>query len=385
MGNTRFASLLMILVVGGVSACQDDPAVVPDPDASSSFAISTTNATGMGPFLLELPREEGEPSLRGCAQAVNDEGFIAGWHVIDLWWASAIINAATVWDRQGKPLPWSPWHNGDQDLLVLDMNNRGQVLVRGNWWVADEVTVFGPDGHSEHPIQPGYYEHLKDNPIRMNRTGSVMATFQLDSEFCRFDPCPAFSWIAVTGRGKLTPPEDPSRQPPGFLPEADCEGEAIDDNGAVFGRCYGAESAHYRWVTGNDPTPFPAGADDLADVWIHDVNRYGELLGKNSAGAIYWSPSTGRIQIPLPPGVSRLEPVAINDRGVVLLASDYNERDIIPARTVAWWTRSGSTKVVPRNGWPIMAAFDINNQGVIVGCVGGDGEKELVPAYWRTQ
>jgi hypothetical protein len=38
----------MILVVGGISACQDDPAIVPDPDASSSLAISTTNATGMG-------------------------------------------------------------------------------------------------------------------------------------------------------------------------------------------------------------------------------------------------------------------------------------------------------------------------------------------------
>ena len=108
MYNTRFTTLLVILAAAGTIACEDDPAVVTDPDVSSSFAISTTNATGMGPFLLEMPRDEGEPSLRGCAQAVNDEGFIAGWHVIDLWWASAFINAATVWIARASPFPGLP-------------------------------------------------------------------------------------------------------------------------------------------------------------------------------------------------------------------------------------------------------------------------------------
>jgi hypothetical protein len=215
-----------------------------------------------------------------------------------------------------------------------------------------------------------------------------MATYDRDDSCDQNPPCPAAIWIEVTGRGKMVPPEDPAKLIyPGHLPEADCQGEAIDDAGAVYGLCFvlSRNRYHYRWVTGDDPTLFPSGTDQLGDVWIHDVNRYGELVGRASAGAVYWSAITGRIQIPLPPGVSRLDPVGINDRGVVLLSSDYREGETKAASTIAYWTRTGGTKVLPRNGWQDVQVHDINNRGVIVGCVGGDGSKELVPAYWRIQ
>lgn len=82
----------------------------------------------------------------------------------------------------------------------------------------------------------------------------------------------------------------------------------------------------------------------------------------------------------------RQKPVAINDRGVVLLSSNYTEGLTQPATTVAYWTLTSGTVVLPKGKWPVAAVHDINNQGVIVGCVSGDGEKkELVPAYWRIQ
>jgi hypothetical protein len=162
-------------------------------------------------------------------------------------------------------------------------------------------------------------------------------------------------------------------------------GEAIDDLGRVYGRCsVNGRAIHYRWSTASNPVKLPdAEPAHLADVRIHDVNRYGELAGESPSGAVYWSASTGRIEIPRPPGVSRLEPVGINDRGVILLSSDYYEGEINPSETIAYWTRAGGTIVLEKGGWPEVSVQDINNRGVIAGCVGGDGGKALQPAYWR--
>jgi hypothetical protein len=244
------------------------------------------------------------------------------------------------------------------------------------------VKLHAPDGSYTTPLSPVY--DFVAGPIRLDRTGNIMATYSRDDTCHQIPPCPAENWIDVTGRGKLVPPETPSYSPD-FLPEADCNGEAIDDHGAVYGRCYRARSPHYRWVTGNDPTAFPSGTDNLGDVWIHEVNRYGELVGRTSAGPVYWSANTGRIQIPPAPGVGRLDPVSINDHGVVLLSSDYTEGVTKAASTIAYWTRTGGMKILPRKAWPSVQVHDINNRGTIVGCVGGEGKRQLVPAYWQIQ
>lgn len=193
MCNRRFASLLGILVVGGVSACQDDPAVVPDPAASASVAISTTNATGMGPFLLEMPRDGGEPALRGCAEAVNDEGMISGWTVVGVpGQGGSTINALTVWDRKFRPtLPG--WSIPTQEFAVVDMNNRGQVLALVGdpaFALPDDVLLIDPDGTVETPVP--YYSFgsfLSVYPIRMDRAGNVMVSYLRSDCLSTPDPC----------------------------------------------------------------------------------------------------------------------------------------------------------------------------------------------------
>jgi hypothetical protein len=213
----------------------------------------------------------------------------------------------------------------------------------------------------------------------MDRSGNVMVSYLRNDCLSTPDPCTEeVAWIEVTGRGKLEPPHE---DPWAYVP-SECLGESIDDSGTVYGRCYveGGEQRHFRWINGYGPELFPLDGDDFADMGISDVNRYGEVVG----GTIYWSPSTGRIQIPQLPKIS-LYSIGINDRGVVLLSGEYWDGINRPSPRVGYWTRSGGTKVLPRNGWPHVEVRDINNQGVIVGCVGGDGNKGLVPAYWRVQ
>ena len=388
MYNTRFTTLLVILAAAGTIACEDDPAVVTDPDVSSSFAISTTNATGMGPFLLEMPRDEGEPSLRGCAQAVNDEGMISGWTVVGVpGQGGSTINALTVWDRKFKPtLPG--WSIPTLEFAVVDMNNRGQVLALVGdpaFALPDDVLLIDPDGTVETPV-PSYSfgSFLSVYPIRMDRAGNVMVSYLRNDCLSTPYPCTEeVAWIEVTGRGKLEPShEDPWGAWDG---PAECLGEAMDDNGTVYGQCYiEGNKVHFRWPSGYGPEVYPPNAIDLVNGGIVDVNRYGEVIGGDDLGAVFWSPSTGRVQIPQLPTIS-LYPIGLNDRGVVLLSGEYWDGTNRPSPRVGYWTRIGGTKVLPRNGWPHVEVHDINNQGVIVGCVGGDGSKELVPAYWRVQ
>jgi hypothetical protein len=303
---------------------------------------------------------------------VNNEGMISGWHVISVG-GGATIDVVARWDRTGKFIRSGAQGGYQERIWVIDMNDRGQILSRVRAGPHYEVRVENADG-SGFMMPQTYTREISHDPVRMNRAGDVMATYWLNPDCWYTESCPIED-ILTTHLGWLDPPFTPPGGAAGL-----CVGETIDDNRAVYGLCGGL---HYRWTTRDNAAPFPSGPDRLIDVWIHDINRYGELVGRTTAGPIFWSQATGRIQIPMPPGVTPLEPVAINDRGEVLLASDYREGSTQPAQTIAYWTKSSGTVVLPRKGWPIMAAHDINNQGVIVGCVGGDGGKELVPAYWR--
>jgi hypothetical protein len=211
----------------------------------------------------------------------------------------------------------------------------------------------------------------------MDRTGNVLVSY-LRSD-CLTDPNPCteeVAWIEVTGRGKL----EPSHADPwgAWDGPAECLGEAIDDNGNVYGRCYiEGEKVHFLWPNGNGPEVYPPNAVDIGEQ-ITAVNRYGE-----SVGEFYWSPSTGPVQLPRVSGVS-FSPIAMSDRGVVLLAGGYWD-GVHTVPWIAYWTLNGGITVLAKKGWPHVQVHDINNQGLIVGCVGGDGNKELVPAYWRIQ
>jgi hypothetical protein len=385
MLDTRFAALVVIGCTAGIAACQGDPAVATDADV---FAASITETAGAaGPFLLEIPHDP-EPSKLSCVTAVNNEGMMTGWHVVQIPGGSTTVEAVAVWNRTGKLI--RTWSIGSKPS-VIDINDRGQILTRDGEppysSFEENVFVSTPDGSSaEAPLPSSAATLLTNDPVRLNRLGHVMATYLLDPESCRYDPCPPFESIVSTGLGALKPPPDPSKQPPGLLPEADCRGEAIDDNGAVYGSCLvNGQRLHYRWITRDQPTVFPPKGDAIRYTRIHDVNRYGQLVAEAPGTGVFWSQATGRFFIPLPPGVIRQKPVAINDRGVVLLSSNYTEGLTQPATTVAYWTLTSGTVVLPKGKWPVAAVHDINNQGVIVGCVGGDGEKELVPAYWRIQ
>ena len=373
MYSKRIAALLVIGSVGMI-ACENDPAITKDLDDSASFAASTANG-GTGPFLLEMAGEP-EPALLGCAQAVNNEGMISGWNVIDIG-AGNTIERMALWNRAGEFVEFGSAGYG-AGIQVLGMNDRGQILSRVAGSGYPEVRVDNPDG-SIFVLTAGWGREAYQNyPVRMNRKGDVMATYWVDPEYCRSVGCPVDD-ILTTHLGWLAAPARPP-----WVPHSTCVGETIDHDGAVYGLCWGdGATRHYRWTARDNARQFPTGPDRLLGVWIHDINRYGELVGRTTAGPLFWSQTTGRIQIPMPPGVSRLEPVAINDRGEVLLSSDYVEGENRAAGTIGYWTRASGTVVLPRKGWPIVSVYDLNNQGVVVGCVGGDGNKELVPAYWR--
>jgi hypothetical protein len=226
---------------------------------------------------------------------VNNEGFFSGWYYED--------GGGTVlerWDRSGKLV--GTQGGPASHSWVLGMNDRGQVLggaggtdpyVDFNW-----VFIWNPDGSVSYPLPTGDVE--LQHAVRMNRTGNVMATYdrlRLSDE----PPWPPANYIFTSVLGELAPPPDPSRRPPAYTSEAECVGEAIDDLDRVYGRCsVNGEAVHYRWSTASDPVKLP-GAEpaQLADVRIHDVNRYGELAGESPSGAVYWSANTGRIEIPL--------------------------------------------------------------------------------------
>lgn len=381
MRITNSAILLAVMAMTGIVACADDPAVVPEAEETATLAVSPNTAGKWGPFPLEAPVDYG-PSKEACAQVVNNEGMFAGWFYANVT-PDAEAEAAAMWDRNGKVI--STWGT---DLLtwVVDVNDRGMILTRaGEPGFHNDpyyVTAMDRSGY-RFDLPGGFLVFLTDDPVRMNRSNHVMASYWSYMDEHQLPPVwPPMTYVWTTHLRALTPPADPTRNPP-FAPRADCTGEAIDDNGAVYGRCYvEGKLGHYRWVTADNPVPFPSGPDKLRDVRIHDVNRYGELVGESSSGAIFWSPSTGRIEIPRRAGVSRFEPVAINDRGVILVAEFYSEGKSLDSGTIAYWTRAGGTVYIPRI-WPIAVVQDMNNQGVIAGCVGGDGPNRMVPAYWK--
>lgn len=385
------AALLVMAGMAGIVACDEDPAAVPPGNESAAFAISF-EVSKARPVLLEVPHTP-EPSLEGCAQVVNNEGMFAGWFYDNLGWAPEYPSIAK-WNRSGKYFPW--WGSAGTSLTqagelapvtwVVDVNDRGSLLTRSTeplqYNSPRDIFVLGPDGTGMAPLPGGYLVFLTDDPVRMDGHGHVMATYW--SHFDEHDVPPVWppnTYILATHLGALDPPADPTRDRP-YAPLADCVGEAIDDDGAVYGRCeVEGKLGHYRWVTAGNPVPFPTGADKLRDVRIHDVNRYGEVVEATPNGAIFWSASTGRIDIPN--HTSRpFKPVALNDRGVVLLAEFYSEGESLRSGYIAYWTRASGKVVIPTI-WPTAVVHDINNQGVIAGCVGGDGPRRLTPAYWK--
>jgi hypothetical protein len=242
--------------------------------------------------------------------------------------------------------------------------------------------IWNADGSSSSPLPTGWVE--PQSPVRMNRLGVAMATY-IDVTWADAPPFRPMHYIVTSNFGTLVPPIDPGNRLPYNTPEAECLGEAIDDLGRVYGRCsIEGQTVHYRWTAKDNSTPIPGARKALADVAIHDVNRYGEIVGGSPSGIVYWSPAVGRIDIPVPADVPQLQPVAINDRGVVLLSSDYWEAEMaISAKAVAYWTRERGLVLLPRGGWSLVAVRDINNQGVIAGCVGRNA-MEFQAAYWRT-
>jgi hypothetical protein len=265
------------------------------------------------------------------------------------------------------------------------MNDRGQVLVLNGGtdpdWDSNWAWIWNADGSGTVPLPTGYLQYT--SAVRMNRLGVAVATYY-DVTWSDAPPFRPMHYIVTSNFGTLVPPIDPGNRLPYNTPEAECVGEAIDDAGRVYGRCsIEGRTVHYRWTTKDNPTPIPGAGKALADVWIRDANRYGEVVGTSPSGPIFWSPAVGRIDIPAPAGGGAVQPVAINDRGVVLLSSDYSRfEQASPAKTIAYWTRDRGTVLIPRGGWPLAAVRGINNQGVIAGCV-GDTDRWLKAASWR--
>ena len=372
-----------MLVVGIVlvsAGCERNPTsshVMGQPGMASLLA-----SAGSGPVLLET-LVEWDPSAppstygQGCAAGVNNEGLLAG--TIDI--GNGGTNAV-IWDRSEKIIAMEGGTGGYAQALTI--NDRGGVLIRNNEvdMHLDDRAFMGFFRIPNRTIELGFPTVWTNN--RGDQMGNYLRILEDEDR-----PNLPFHYIGIqyatsTQFQELMAPLDPARRQPGMsrTPRAECEAEALDDLGRVYGKCsVNRKDIKYRWTPTGTPVRIGS-AETGMDFAIDDVNRYGEIIGTTSAGApVYWSAATGKIEIPPPPGISGLKPVAINDRGTVLLSPFYlwGERQMGP--TIAYWTRNGGTVVIDKGPWLYAGANDLNNSGVIAGCVGNSGESW--PALWR--
>ena len=380
MYNTQLCVLAIAAVVGFASGCTEEPAPFLAPELAGSVVPSFAQASG--PMLLVNPYHgspDDPPPTSSCAHQVNNEGAFSGWYHEGS--GDVVVQR---WDRNGRATESTPGPSTSASW-PLDMNDRGQVLALAGGndpsQAADWLFIWNADGSGNLPLPAGHVEPT--TPVRMNRLGATMATY-VNPFWWVEPPFPPIHDIVTSNFGALALPRDPWNQFPYNTPEAECLGEAIDDLGRVYGRCsIEGQMVHYRWTTRDDATPIPGARRALADVWIRDVNRYGELVGSTPSGPVFWSPGAGLLTIPSPLGNQPLVPVAISDRAVVLLSSDHNEGEMAyPAKTIAFWTRERGLTLLPWGDWPFVAVRDINNQGIIAGCV-GTSRAELQAAWWR--
>jgi len=121
------------------------------------------------------------------------------------------------------------------------------------------------------------------------------------------------------------------------------------------------EPCHYNWVQiPNLPGWFAFGAA---------INSHGHVTGGLLSGGDYtrafvWTPETGTVEIPRPPGAIGMSAVDINDHGVVV--GQLQQPGVQPGYL---WDGQTMT-LIPMPDWAnVCLPYAINNQGQVVGMV----------------
>jgi hypothetical protein len=269
------------------------------------------------------------------------------------------------------------WKNGILEQLpgmrnveVIDVNRFGQVV--GVHMADFYPALWSAAGVVIDIASPG--DPQTTRPVGINNRGEVAATIPMRlTPETMFDPslrAGIFNTVDLHWRLLGWPDRQPEVQ------GVNCEAAAINEVGWVAGSCRAlpgdvpSNPWHpFIWKT-SEPTGIPI-PDRFWEARVVAMNRAGALAAttidlQGVSGAAFWSSQTGWIRIPIPPSFNMAEPRALNDYGELLL----NFRNGWLSVPAVWSRSNGLMLLGTGTSADRGAGVEINNEGVVVGCVG---------------
>jgi hypothetical protein len=159
--------------------------------------------------------------------------------------------------------------------------------------------------------------------------------------------------------------------PEGVVPGS---GRALNEAGEVAASMLGDPEEAMTWTPGSGLRRIDAGScDHGSKAWA--INGRGNIAGTcDDTGAFFWSPETGRIDIP---GDGAVRPAAINNRDQVVGTASGGDW----ARAFCWDREAGVRELAVFGAEDLSFACAINDRGWIAGGVGADGVTR--PVLWK--
>ena len=207
------------------------------------------------------------------------------------------------------------------------------------------------------PTDLGALGGKSSNARAINNHGQVVGTLTTANNDMR-----AFLWTATDGMTTLT-------GPPGSA--NGCEANAINDSGQIAGYCVfdsdgapdvdGAKAV--VWTNGQ-PTIFEVtGPNRIQEGYALSINDNGDVYGTSGDTAVVWNGSTRTVL-----GTGSTfgdDPGAVNDRGDAVGNVFFGHGRVYTLTTAGTYTETDLGAHT--------TAYDINDNGVVVGYAGGDG------------
>ncbi|SIO65629.1 probable extracellular repeat, HAF family [Singulisphaera sp. GP187] len=291
-------------------------------------------------------------------QSINSSGQVAGY--------CQDVNSqlyATLWTSPASPNLQSSLLGTRTNSVLWGINDSGETTgftdsvdgIRAAKWSAGSPINLGSP--SPAPSQ--------SHGLGINNSGHVVGySFTL-----YVPPQPGFLWTPGSGFVNL-----------GVLPAPYNGGgvltpKAINNTGKVVGTGGNGPNAAFIWSpsTPNGTTGTLQNIASLTALGLNsfavDINDNDQVIGNSSTYSAYlWSPTGGTIDLSMVPGGTGVGVArAINNNGVVV--GDNNDPD--GGNATRWDEVNGwvdlNTLVVNGTGWRLNRAWDINDNGQIVG------------------